>query len=34
MNKPRKDWSCIALIVLCVVTWAIDIGMLLGGHNV
>lgn len=34
MNRIRRDWSTIMLIVLCVVTWAIDLGMLLGGNYI
>ncbi len=33
MNKFRKDKSGITLVVLCIVAWAIDIGMLLGGNH-
>ena len=32
MNKIRWDRSGITLVVLCVVAWAIDLGMLLGGN--
>ncbi|CAI1912642.1 Uncharacterised protein [Serratia entomophila] len=31
MNKFRGDKSSIMLVVLCVVTWAIDLGILWGG---
>ncbi len=34
MNNHRQDWSGVVLVVLCVVTWAIDLGMLWGGNGI
>ena len=34
MNKFRQDRSGITLVVLCIVTWVIDLGIIWGGYYI